>query len=100
MIEVVPESLGLVARSWDAQHLDLLAASRQVAGAGTDGFTPAVSGAARGFVEAWTALTADLGDDCHSCADALRLTIAEYLESDESGFLDFSLLQHFVGELT
>ena len=49
LMEVVPITVGVASRAWDEQHLDVAAAAEQVGGAGTGGFTAAVSGPAARF---------------------------------------------------
>jgi hypothetical protein len=81
-MEVLPAAVGAVARSWDEQHADLAAASRQIDGAATNGFPGQVSGAASRFTGAWTRLAADLGADCETRADTLRSAILDYVRTD------------------
>ena len=81
-MEVVPASVGVTARSWDEQHADLAAASRQIDGAGTSGFTGPVAGSASRFTGAWTRYAADLGADCETRADTLRAAILDYVRTD------------------
>ncbi len=81
-MEVVPASVGAAARSWGEQHADLAAASRQIDGAGTSGFTGPVSGAASRFTDAWRLSAADLGDECETRADTLRAAILDYVRTD------------------
>jgi hypothetical protein len=88
-MEVVPASVAIASRAWDDQHLDLVAASRQIDRAGTDGFTGPVSGAASRFAGAWTRFAADLGTDCETRADGLRAAIADYVGTDLQVFHEF-----------
>lgn len=97
-MDVVPAEVGLAARAWDEQHLDLAAASRQLAGAGTGGFTPAVSGAAARFCAAWSRHTAAAGAECEARADGLRATVRDYLRTDDEVAVDFALLLLYLGE--
>jgi len=98
-MEVVPVSVGGASRSWDEQHLDLAAASRQIDRAGTAGFTDAVSGAASRFTGAWTRFAADLGIECETRADGLRVAIEDYLRSDEVSFHDLLALGSYLREI-
>lgn len=98
-MEVVPVSVGVASRSWDEQHLDLAAASRQIDRAGTGGFTGSVSGAASRFTGAWTRFAADLGTDCETRADGLRVAIGDYLRSDDVSFHDLLALGSYVREI-
>ena len=92
-MEVVPASVGQASRAWDEQHLDVQAAAGQVGQAGTSGFTPAVSGQAARFVRAWERHTYTLAATCETQADGLRVTIRDYVESDEAvGATYFALL--------
>jgi hypothetical protein len=81
-MEVEPVAVGRASRSWDEQHLDLVAASRQIGRAVTAGFTPAVADVASRFTDAWAALVADLGSDCGAWAEALRLAAGDCLATD------------------
>ena len=85
-MEVVPVSVVVASRAWDEQHLDLVAAARQIDRAGTDGFTAAVSGTASRFSGAWTRFADDLGTVCESRADGLRTAITEYVATDDLSF--------------
>lgn len=98
-MEVVPVSVGVASRSWDEQHLDLAAASRQLDGAGTGGFTAAVSGPATRFTSAWTRFADGLGADCEARADGLRTAIAEYVGADELSFHEFLALGGYLTEV-
>ena len=98
-MEVVPVSVGVASRSWDEQHLDLAAASRQIDRAGTDGFTSAVSATASRFTGAWTRFAADLGTDCESRADGLRAAIADYVATDDLSFHEVIALGGYLTEL-
>ncbi len=79
-MEVVPTSVGVTSRGWDEQHLDVLAASRQIGGASTSGFTPSVSAVASRFTTSWERFTDALGGDCEARADGLRAAIRDYVE--------------------
>ena len=82
-MEVVPPQVGLASRGWDEQSLDLTAASGQVRGAPTSGFTPSVSGVAARFTATWERHTGSLATQCEALADGLRLVIRDYVTSDE-----------------
>lgn len=97
-MDVVPASVGVASRAWDEQHLDLAAASRQIDGAGTGGFTAAVSGTASRFIGAWTRHAAGLGTDCEARADGLRTAITDYLATDELSFDDLVALGGYLTE--
>jgi predicted nicotinamide N-methyase len=97
-MEIVPESVGLASRAWDDQSLDLASAAELVSGAGTAGFTSAVSGAASRFLTQWQRHTATLGADAEANADGLRVTISDYVTSDEAVGADVLLLTAYVGE--
>lgn len=98
-MEVVPVSVGVASRAWDEQHLDLQAASGQIGGAATSGFTSNVSGAAGRFTSAWERFTRDLGEDCETRADGLRTAISEYVESDEASFASITMLGGYLTEV-
>lgn len=97
-MEVVPRSVGVTSRRWDDQHLDLDAAAGQVAGAGTGGFTSAVSGAAARFLTQWQRHAETLGTDAEARADALRVVIRDYVTSDEAAGVDLFLIASYVQE--
>ena len=97
-MDVVPVSVGRAAQAWDEQHLDLSAASRQVAAAPTGGFTGAVSGAAARFATAWGRHTADLAEDAETRADSLRRAISDYLATDGAAAEDLIQLATYLGE--
>ncbi len=97
-MEVVPLSAGTASRRWDDQHLDLDAAAGQIAGAGTSGFTSAVSGAATRFLTQWQRHAEGLGTDAEGRADGLRVAIRDYVTSDEAVGMDLFLLSTFVQE--
>lgn len=83
-MEVVPVSVGVASRAWDEQHLDLAAASGQIRGASTSGFTGPVSGVASRFTTKWERYTEALGGRCEARADGLRAAIHDYVTSDEA----------------
>jgi hypothetical protein len=97
-MDVVPVSVGVASRSWDEQHLDLAAASRQIDGAGTSGFTAAVSGTASRFTGAWSRFAEGLGGDCEARADGLRTAIADYVGTDELSFHELLALGGYLTE--
>jgi hypothetical protein len=98
-MEVVPVSVGVASRSWDEQHLDLAAASRQIDRAGTAGFSDPVAGAASRFTGAWTRFAANLGTECEARADGLRAAIGDYLRSDDVSFHDLLALGSYLREI-
>jgi len=98
-MEVVPVSVGVASRSWDEQHLDLAAASRQIDRAATGGFTSGVSGPAARFTGAWTRFATGLGVDCETRADGLRTAIREYVETDDLTFHEVLALGRYVTEV-
>lgn len=81
-MEAAPFAMGMTARSWDEQHLDLQAAAGQVASAPTAGFTPGVAGAAARFAASWQRHVAELGVTAEARADGLRSSAADYVETD------------------
>ena len=97
-MEVVPLSVGVASQRWDDQHLDLDAAAGQIAGAGTGGFTSAVAGAASRFLTQWERHAETLGTDSEARADGLRVTIRDYVSSDEAAGADLFLLSTYVAE--
>ena len=98
-MEVVPASVGLASGAWDEQQLDLAAASRQIDGAGTDGFTSAVSGAAARFTSTWTRHAAGLAADCEARAAGLRAALADYVATDELSFEELVALSGYLAEV-
>jgi hypothetical protein len=78
----VPFTMGMTARSWDEQHLDLQAASGQVAAAPTGGFTSGVAGAVARFATTWQRHVAELGATAETRADGLRTSAADYFRTD------------------
>lgn len=98
-MEVVPVSVGVASRAWDEQHLDLVAAARQIDGAANSGFTAAVSGSASRFTGAWTRLANGLGTDCEARADGLRAAIADYVGTDELSFHDLVAIGGYLTEV-
>lgn len=99
VLEVVPVSVGVVARAWDAQREDLAGAARQIAGADAQGFSPGVVGTAARFLDSWSRRAADLGEECEARGDGLRTALADYVASDEATFLDLIRLGSFLGEV-
>ena len=98
-MEIVPASVGVASRGWDEQHLDVAAASRQIGGMATAGFTPAVSGVAARFATSWERFTDTLGDDCEARADGLRTAIRDYIGSDDAQGMHLILLMGHLQEL-
>ena len=78
----VPSTLGMTARTWDEQHLDLEAAAGQVGGAETGGFTTGVAGTAARFATTWQRHLTDLGTTAEARADGLRASAADYGQTD------------------
>ena len=97
-MEVVPVSVGRAAQAWDEQHLDLQAAAGQVAGAGSAGFTAAVSGPAARFLSAWERHVRELGTTSEARADALRVTLADYVATDRLAFEELRSLTPYLAE--
>ncbi|MFB9313504.1 hypothetical protein [Nocardioides plantarum] len=97
-MEVVPVSVGRAAQAWDEQHLDLQAASAQVAGAGSAGFTAVVSGPAARFLAAWERHVRDLGTTSEARADGLRVTVADYVATDRLAFDELRSLTPYLTE--
>jgi hypothetical protein len=97
-MEVVPVSVGVASRGWDEQHLDVAAASRQIGGASTSGFTSSVSGAASRFTTGWQRFTDTLGNDCEARAEGLRAAIRDYVASDDARGLQLLQLMAFLQE--
>lgn len=97
-MEVVPVSVGRAAQAWDEQHLDLQAAAGQVGGAGSGGFTAAVSGTAARFLTTWERHVRDLGDTAEARADGLRTAVADYVASDQAAYDELVALAPFVHE--
>ncbi len=88
-MEVVPASVGTTAAAWDEQHLDLQAAAGQVGGAGSGGFTSAVSGTAARFLTTWERHVRELGDTAEARADGLRAAISDFLATDQAVYDDY-----------
>lgn len=97
-MEVVPLSVGEASRAWDDQHLDLDAAAGQIAGADTAGFTGNVRGSATRFVTRWERHAEALGTAAEARADGLRVTITDYVTSDEAAGADLMLLLSYTQE--
>lgn len=97
-MDVVPLSVGIASRSWDDQHLDLVAASGQVAAAPVSGFTGPVSGAASRFTSSWERVVETLGTQCETRADGLRSAIRDYVSSDEAQAAGLFLLSSYLVE--
>jgi hypothetical protein len=96
---MVPTSVGRASREWDEQHVDLRAASAQVAEASTAGFTPPVAHAATAFLEAWHTHTAAIALSCEVQADAMRAAITDWLDGDRESAARVWALLGFVEEL-
>lgn len=82
MMQVVVLSLGRATRAWDEQHLDVSAGAGQIGGAGTGGFTDAVSGAAARFAATWQRHTTALAGRAEAQADGLRAVLTDYAGTD------------------
>ena len=91
-MEAVPFTMGVTARSWDEQHLDLQAASGQVAAAPTGGFTAGVAGAAARFTATWQRHVSELGATAEARADGLRTSAADYVRTDNAVATDQLIL--------
>jgi hypothetical protein len=98
-MQVVPLSVGRVARSWDEQHLDVGAAARQLGAAPTGGFTEALAGASARFASTWQRHVAALADQAEARADGLRSALADYLRTDEAVAQDQIALRGFLHEI-
>ena len=73
---------GSHAGAWDQQNIDLASAAGLIGGAGTAGFTAAVSGPASRFTSDWQRFTDALATRCETRADGLRATIETYLQTE------------------
>lgn len=82
-VEIVPVSVGRTARLWDEQHLDLMAASRQVAVAPVDGFTPGLAGSVAGWCASWARILTASATACEAEAEGLRAALAAFVLTDE-----------------
>lgn len=98
-MQVVPFSVGRVARSWDEQHLDLAAAAGQIDAAPVEGFTEAVAGAAARFASTWRQHTTALAGRAEATADGLRRALGDYLATDAAVGRDQLALQGLLPEL-
>ena len=94
----VPVSMGVTARSWDEQHLELRAAAGQVVAAPTAGFTAGVAGAAARFTSAWHRHVCDLAATAETRADGLRASAADYARTDDVVASDHLLLETVLRE--
>jgi len=97
-MDVVPLRMGYASRGWDELHLDLAAATRQIRGASTAGFTAPVSGVASRFTASWERFTHSLGGECETRADGLRAAVGDYLGTDAVQGMQLLQLQTFLGE--
>lgn len=91
-------TLGVTARAWDEQHLDVDAAAEQVASAPTSGFTAGVAGTAARFTAAWRRHTAELAATAETRADGLRTTAADLRGTDLQVARDTFLLDAVLRE--
>lgn len=91
LTEVVPAALGVAARGWDEQHLDLAAAAAQLGRCSGAGFLNPTSAALTRFLSAWEQHTLALAAGCESLADGLRAALHDYLDND--ALQGFRLLQ-------
>ena len=98
-MQVVPISVGRVARSWDEQHLDVSAAAAQVGAAATGGFTDTVAGAATRFASTWQRHVAALADQAEARADGLRSALEDYSRTDEAVRRDQVALRSLLPEV-
>ncbi|WP_148613540.1 hypothetical protein [Nocardioides rubriscoriae] len=92
------EQVGRAARAWDEQHVDLVAASTQVADAPPLGFSPRVAVVALLFRLRWAEHLSDLGEESEVRADGLRDALRDYLDSDETSVVASWLLQGLLEE--
>lgn len=99
VLEIVPSSVGMVSRAWGLQEVDLEGAARQIARAGSGGFTPAVAGAAARFLDSWSGLAAGLGREAESHRDRLQRAVTDYLDTDEATCLDLVRLGLYVDQV-
>ncbi|MDQ4054253.1 MAG: hypothetical protein M3237_16325 [Actinomycetota bacterium] len=97
-MEVVPPQVGVAARGWDEQSLDLAATSAQIRDAPTSGFTGPVAGVASRFAATWGRHAESLAGQCEAVADGLRLAIRDYVTSDEAQALPLLELASYVQE--
>lgn len=97
-MQVPPTSVGVAARAWDEQHLDLSAATDQIADAPTGGFTPLVAPSARRFVGHWERHTTGLALASERCADGLRESIRDFLRTDGAVGDQLQLLARYLVE--
>lgn len=97
-MEVVPVTVGQVARAWDDQHHDVTAAAGQVGGVSTCGFTAGVAGSAARFAATWQRHTLGLAGRAEAQADGLRSSIADFLRTDEAVGLGVVALQGYLVE--
>jgi hypothetical protein len=88
----VPSAMGVTARAWDEQHLDLRAAGGQVAAAPTGGFTSGVAGAGARFAGSWQRHVTGLAATAETRADGLRTTATDYARTDDAVASDQLLL--------
>ena len=93
-----PFTMGMTARSWDEQHLDLQATSGQVASAPTGGFTSGVAASAARFATTWQRHVAELGVIAEARADGLRSSAADYVETDNLVATNHLFLDTALGE--
>lgn len=97
-MQVVPLTVGVASRAWDEQHVDCSAASGQVGGAPTGGFSEGVAPSASRFAATWQRHTRGLADQAETRADGLREAIADFLATDEAVGFHVAGLQAFLRE--
>jgi len=83
-MDMIPESVGQAAQAWDEQNLDVGAAADQIAGAGTGGFTAPVASVAGRFLRGWERHADGLAESCEGQADGLRVTMTDWIATDEA----------------
>lgn len=93
-MEMVPASVGRAAQGWDEQHLDVGAAAGQVADAGSGGFTSAVAPTAARFLTTWNRHLDALATRSEAQADGLRVTMNDWVATDEGARDYFALLPY------
>jgi hypothetical protein len=97
-MQAVPFAMGVTARSWDEQHLDLQAGAGQVAAAPVGGFTTGVAGAAARFAGVWQRHVTELAASAETRADGLRASAADYARTDDGVAADHLLLDTVLRE--
>lgn len=97
-ISVGMDAVAQTSRAWDEKAGEMDATVTRLDGAATNGFPPAVAGAAAQFASTWGGFAESLSAQAELFGDQLRAALGSYLASDQASSGDLVVLGSYLDE--